>query len=198
MKIAVVEANVVTRMIVVDDGYVIDPDGRSARAQATYTVEDAGGTRDVEYEAVIDAPDGGLLIASGEAGVGWLYENGVLIAPPAPAPTIEELTAHAADTRWQKETGGITVAGVPVATDDRSKQMIIGARVAADADPDWTTQWVGADGVIYPIDAAAIVAISNAVQAHVNACFATFASVKAAIDAATITTMQEIDAAFAS
>lgn len=107
------------------------------------------------------------------------------------------LSTYAADARWRREVGGIAVAGVPVATDDRSKQMIIGARVAADADADWTTQWVGADGNIYPIDAAAIVAISDAVQAHVNACFATFANVKAEIDAGTITTRTEIDAAFA-
>lgn len=108
-----------------------------------------------------------------------------------------DLSAYAADARWRNETGGITIAGVPVATDDRSKQMIIGARVAADADPNWTSQWVGADGAIYPIDAAAIIAISNAVQAHVNACFATFATVKAEIDAGAITTTAEIDAAFA-
>lgn len=114
-----------------------------------------------------------------------------------PVPLKDRLTAYAADTRWRKETGGITVAGVPVATDDRSKQMIIGARVAADADADWTTQWVGAGGVVYPVDATAIVAISNAVQAHVNACFATFAGVKAEIEAGTIISAAEIDAAFA-
>lgn len=105
------------------------------------------------------------------------------------------LSVYAADARWRRETGGITVAGVPVATDDRSKQMIIGARVAANADPDWSTLWVGADGEIYPIDAPAIIAISDAVQAHVNACFATYASVRAEIEAGTITTTAEIDAA---
>jgi hypothetical protein len=120
------------------------------------------------------------------------------VAADLPAARRVKLVAYAADARWRKEVGGITVAGVPVATDDRSKQMIIGARIAADADADWASQWVGADGVIYPIDATAIVVISNAVQAHVNACFATFASVKTEIDAGTITTTDEIDAAFAA
>lgn len=115
---------------------------------------------------------------------------------PAAAPV--SLGDYAAEARWRKEVGGVTIAGAPVATDDRSKQMIIGARIAVDADPNWSTQWVGADGAIYPVDAAAIIAISNAVQAHVNACFATYASVKAAIDAGTITTTAEIDAAFAA
>lgn len=130
---------------------------------------------------------------------GWTYDAGTFTPPPPPAPpTKDDLIAYAADARWRKEVGGIAVSGVPVATDDRSKQMIIGARLAADADPDWTSQWVGADGAIYSIDAATIIAISNAVQAHVNACFATFASVKAEIDAGTITTTAQIDAAFAA
>lgn len=106
------------------------------------------------------------------------------------------LIAYAADLRWRLEVGGIIVAGVPVATDDRSKVMITGARVAAAADPDWTTVWHGADGATYPIDAPAMIAISNLVQAHVNAGFATFAAVKAAIDAGEVTTEAEINAAF--
>ncbi len=144
-------------------------------------------------------PSMNWLVCGDDVETGWIYDGEAFEPPPPPAPpTKEELTAYAADARWRKEVGGITVAGVPVATDDRSKQMIIGARIAADADANWTSQWVGADGSIYPINAAAIVAISDAVQAHVNACFATFASVKTEIDAGTITTNAEIDAAFAA
>lgn len=109
-----------------------------------------------------------------------------------------DLVAYAADKRWQTEMGGILIAGVPISTDDRSKIMIMGARVAAAADPDWSTVWHGMDGQTYPVDAAAMIAISDAVQAHVNAGFATFAAVKAAIEAQSITTVAEIDAAFAA
>lgn len=113
-------------------------------------------------------------------------------------PPVEiSLAAYAAAARWQKETGGITVAGIPIATDDRSKQMLLGARVAADADPEFETAWVGDDGQIYDVNAAQIIAISNAVLAHVAACFATYATVKAGIDAETITATAQIDAAFA-
>lgn len=108
------------------------------------------------------------------------------------------LLAYAADRRWIKETGGISVAGIPVATDDRSKIMIMGARVASAARPDWETVWHGADGQIYPLNAAAMIAVSNAVEAHVNATFATFASVKAEITGGQITTTEEIDAAFSA
>jgi hypothetical protein len=133
------------------------------------------------------------LFFDGPGGIGWGWDGEAAIAPPPPA---VDLVAYAADARWRKEVGGITIAGVPVATDDRSKLMITGARVAAMADSGWSTVWHGSDGLTYPVDAAAMVVISDAVQAHVNAGFATFATVKAAIAADTITTTAEIDAAF--
>lgn len=107
------------------------------------------------------------------------------------------LIAYAADLRWRKEVSGVEISGIPVATDDRSKLMIMAARVAASADPAWTTVWHGADGQTYSINASAMIAISDEVQARINATFVVFASVKAAIEAGTITTAAEIDAAFA-
>lgn len=111
---------------------------------------------------------------------------------------VAALIAHAADRRWQREVGGIVIGGVPVATDDRSKIMIMGARVAAAADAGWETIWHGSDGQTYPLNAGAMIAISDAVEAHVNATFATFAAVKVDIEAGTITTLAAIDAAFAA
>lgn len=108
------------------------------------------------------------------------------------------LIAYAADKRWQIETGGIVLGGVPIATDDRSKIMIMGARVAAAANPDWETVWHGADGQTYPLNATSMIAISDAVEAHVNSTFSTFAAVKSDIAAGDITTTAEIDAAFAA
>lgn len=90
----------------------------------------------------------------------------------------------AATKRWNVETGGITFGGVPVHTDDRSKLMITGARIKADADANFTTQWVTAGGSIVPLTAAQIIAIADAVLAHVDACFAAFATLAAAIEAA--------------
>lgn len=127
----------------------------------------------------------------------WLQTEGNAIEPYVPPPEpVFDIAAYAADRRWRSEIGGIVVAGIPVATDDRSKLMITGARVAAMADPAWTTTWHGTDGNSYPVDTAAMVAISDAVQAHVNATFATFATVKAAIEAGAITTAAQVDAAF--
>lgn len=120
------------------------------------------------------------------------------IAPYVPAAaTAAELIAHAAQRRWEKEVGGITLSGLVIYTDDRSKIMISGARVAAEADPNFTTQWKGADGSFVTLDAAMIVAISNAVSTHVSNCFALEAQVLAQIEAGTLMTAVEIDAAFA-
>jgi hypothetical protein len=42
-----------------------------------------------------------------------------------------------------------------------------------------------------------MIAIADAVQAHVNECFTTYASVVAAIEAGAVCTKEQIDAAFA-
>lgn len=109
-----------------------------------------------------------------------------------------ELAAYASAVRYDKEVGGITYNGSPIATDDRSKQMILGARMVAQADATFTTKWAATDGTIVALDAPGLVALSNAVLAHVQACFLRFASVKADIDAGNITTTAQVDAAFAA
>lgn len=108
-----------------------------------------------------------------------------------------DLADYAAQRRWEKEVGGILVGGMAIATDDRSKTMIVGARVKAENDPGFTTPWKGANGEFITIDAATIIAISDAVLAHVAACFALESAVLGAIAAGDITTTAEIDAAFA-
>lgn len=109
-----------------------------------------------------------------------------------------DLAAYAAQKRWERETGGISVAGVPVHTDDRSKVMVIGARIKAAADPSFTTEWKVSGGTFVTLDAATLISIADAVLAHVDACFAVEAGVLAEITAGTITTTGQIDAAFAA
>lgn len=127
----------------------------------------------------------------------WLAPDGTLTTPPISDTEIGvDLPAYAAQKRWEKEVGGIEVNGLTVATDDRSKTMISGARVAAMANTDFATAWKGSGGEFVPLDASAVVAISDAVLAHVSNCFAIEAQVLAAIEAGNITTEAQIDAAF--
>ncbi|MFC5505169.1 hypothetical protein [Bosea massiliensis] len=121
----------------------------------------------------------------------------VFLATPAAERRKPGLIAYARDKRWRAEVGGTLAAGIPIATDDRSKLMIIGAGVAAAADPNWSTVWQGTDGAAYPVNAAAMLAIRDAVQAHTNRTFTVLAGVLSGIDAGTITTRAEVEAAFA-
>lgn len=123
----------------------------------------------------------------------WLFNADSFIQPAAGVYTKSQLKAYSADARWRKEQGGITFGGLPIATDDRSKQMVLGARVAANADPEFTTKWAG----VYPLTAQQVIAISNAVLEHVSSCFEIFGTVSSGIDDGTITTLEQIDAAFA-
>jgi hypothetical protein len=123
-------------------------------------------------------------------------ELAIKFPPPVPVPPT--LTEYAATKRWDTEVAGISVGGIPVYTDDRSKLMVMGARIRAAADPNVIEKWAAADGEVYDLDAATIIAISDAIAAHVSACFSTFAEVKTAIAAGTITTYAGIDAAFAT
>ena len=110
-----------------------------------------------------------------------------------PGMTLQE---YAAAKRWEKEVGGIEINGLTVATDDRSKTMISGARVAAMADPAFITAWKTSNGEFVPLDARAVIAISDAVLAHVTGCFAIEAEVLSGIESGSITTHAQIDPFF--
>lgn len=125
-----------------------------------------------------------------------LGDDGELFEPPPAPPTKAQLLAHLANYRWAVETGGITFEGVTVATDDRSKTMIMGARVAAMANPDHVVNWKMPDGSWVPLDAAMITAISDAVLNHVNSCFEKEAMVAAMIEEGDITGVEGVEAAF--
>ncbi len=79
--------------------------------------------------------------------------------------------AALAERRWQAETGGTMVAGTPIKTDAESTGKITAAYVQATANPSFTVRWKVDTGVFVTRDAATIIAIGDAVTAHVQACF---------------------------
>ena len=96
----------------------------------------------------------------------------------------EKLAALAA-RRYEIETGGITVQGVPVKTDRESSAILTSARVLADRDPAFVvSNWKVDAGVFVTLDAPMITAISDAVTAHVQGTFNREAELSAAIIAA--------------
>lgn len=102
------------------------------------------------------------------------------------------LRRYAADKRWRVETGGIVVGGVPVPTDDRAKVLLMGAAsMMADVD---TAPYVSGTTAV-TLTGAQFKGLYAALTAHAQAAFAVQTEVLAAIDAGTITTTAEIDAA---
>lgn len=104
---------------------------------------------------------------------------------------------YIAAKRWEKEVGGIDVDGLFIATDDRSKMMISGARVAAQGNPEFSTQWKTATGDFLMVDAATIIAVSDAVLDHVARCFAVEAAITADMQSAADFSTADIDEIFA-
>lgn len=107
------------------------------------------------------------------------------------------LAAYAAQKRYEKEIGGTIWNGWPVHTDRESQSKIIAERLAIEAgerdDPDY---WKFADGVFRAVSNDDFISLSSAVRDHVRSCFAIEGAVLAAIEAGTITSETEIDAAF--
>jgi hypothetical protein len=94
---------------------------------------------------------------------------------PVPVNTLPALKDAAlkalADRRWRAETGGISVNGWPVATDERSQAKFVAAWLAATLDANYSIQWKLADGGFVILDRDKLIAIAQAVRAHVQACF---------------------------
>lgn len=109
-----------------------------------------------------------------------------------------DLVAYAADRRWRRETGGATWNGWPIHTDVASQgkylaelqAISLGARV--DADP-----WKFADGVFRPVANADFADLAISARAHVRHAFAIEGVVVASIANGEITSLAEVDAAFA-
>jgi hypothetical protein len=123
--------------------------------------------------------------------LGRIFQGGAVIDKPV------DLVAYAKNTRWTKETSDLSFGGHTIQMDDRSKSLIMGGYISAVRNASWSTTWQGTDGE-FTVDAAGIALVFDAMQARINACFTTYASVKDQIDGGTITTTAAIDAAFAA
>lgn len=89
-------------------------------------------------------------------------------------PTLEQVKAaklaEIAQDRWIQETGGVEIYGARIATDDRSQSKIAGAAMKAMQDQSYSCWWKGESGWVQ-LDAPAIMAVADAVRAHVQACY---------------------------
>ena len=112
-----------------------------------------------------------------------------------PGMTLQE---YAAAKRWETEVGGTIWNGWPVLTDRESQNKITSEALAIekgerlDGDP-----WKFADGEFRPLTNVQMDSLAAAVRLYIRDSFAIEARVVAEIDAGTISTVEQIDAAFA-
>jgi hypothetical protein len=99
----------------------------------------------------------------------------------AKAAKLSELAA----IRWNAEEIGTTFGGNPLATDRTTQAKLTAGYAKAVNDPDFViASWKFAAGVFGSLDATTIIAAANAVEAHIQACFANEASLSADVSAA--------------
>ena len=116
---------------------------------------------------------------------GDFYE--VVALPTPPEPTLDELKAQKkvaiAAARYEAETAGTTVNGVQIDTGRDSQALITGAALAAVIDSSYSLNWKTVEGFIH-LSAPEIIAVAQAVRAHVQACFDREGELVALVDAA--------------
>lgn len=124
---------------------------------------------------------------------GWRLVNGDLVDPATIAPTKSELAAYAGEVAWRTEIAGKTILGIPVKWDERSKVLLMGA--AGTLADEATAPYVSGSLVVQ-LTGAQFKSIYAAMVAHTQACFVKRAEVLGQIEAETITTKAQVDAAF--
>lgn len=96
------------------------------------------------------------------------------IAALRPVPALADARAaklaELANLRWRRETGGLTLNGVTVATDEKSQSKLHAARTRAKENANYTVNWKTVGGFA-TLDATQIIAIADAVGDHVRECF---------------------------
>jgi hypothetical protein len=108
----------------------------------------------------------------------------------------ERLLNHLANYRYQREIGGFTLNGMFIPTDEKTERRIIGARVKAESNPDYEiADWTTDNGeTSTTLNAATIIAISDAFDNHVQKCFSAMTTVRSNIN--DYNTPVEIETAF--
>lgn len=118
---------------------------------------------------------------------------------PLPIPTLEEMKtqkrAALADRRWRAEGAGVTVGDIRMQTTRDAWTPLARLYQRALADPQFACPaWKLGDGEFVSIDNAKLVAIGDAVEAHVQSCFVREKEIAALIaDAADATALAAID-----
>jgi len=104
------------------------------------------------------------------------WTGAATVPPPPPGTDLVDakarLLARLAQRRWEVETGGVVMEGVPIRTDRESTAMLSAAVTFCDLESEAVVRWKAADGQFYDLGEAGVRAIALDVGRHVQACFA--------------------------
>lgn len=140
-----------------------------------------------------DWPDLANWIASEEAQIGWTYADNAFSAPPVPPAPPVDLTAYLANARWMRQTGGYTINGEQIRTDEASQNLLMGACFLLTQNPALPSVNFKAVTGYVTIPRDQMLAIGTAIGMFIQACFNAENLILADITAGTITTTEQID-----
>lgn len=126
----------------------------------------------------------------------WLWDGTYVSQPAAGQYRQSQLKNYNALVRYQKVDGGMVTQGIPVKTDDRSRNFIQGGHGLATDSPSFTTKWFGSDGNFYDVDDNKMQAMAKDVGDHTNACFTIFYETDQGIANGSVKTPEAIDARY--
>jgi ferric-dicitrate binding protein FerR (iron transport regulator) len=131
----------------------------------------------------------------------WLW-NGTTMSQPTPTTwSKEQLAGYAADARFNRASAGIIITSLsPVAflSDPVSRNAVNSAHDYVEANPAATVKWKMSDGSFVQLDKTTLTSVMMDMSAYVESCFAGESNTADAINAGSITTLEEIDDAFAA
>lgn len=139
-----------------------------------------------------------LVEVGSSAKEGWV-RDGDGFAAPAPVEISKDLLlGHARARRFALEVAGTTLGDMPLRTDRETRSALTEAATMIAGNPDWSTRWELPNGVRVTVDAVLLPQIIRAVGQWRADAFAIYDAVADQIEAGTISSFAEINAAFAS
>jgi hypothetical protein len=108
------------------------------------------------------------------------------------------LKYYAADARYRKASGGVTIGGKPYLSDPVSRNTVSSAHDYAVANPGHITDWKLADGTFIQLNESQLAHVLQQMATFVQSCFTCESNMVAGVDGGTVTTKAQVDAAFAA
>jgi Domain of unknown function (DUF4376) len=128
----------------------------------------------------------------------WLFYEGEFVQPTVGAYSKCNLGGYTVYVREARIGGGIVVNGKPFATDPVTLMSLNAAYIYTQNTPGATFQWKLPDGSFLTLNKADVQTLQACVSQDGQLCYDCESSTLAAIEAGTITTLAQIDAAFAA